>query len=238
MGKVLKRVAQAVAHRLGFSLARVNDVVRPDVDVLSLLWSRWGRRESGAFLQIGGNDGISFDPLHLLARDADLPGVIVEPQPHACEKLRVLWRDRPEVEVVEAAVGALDGEVPLYRFVSPDPSRVRELSVFASLDRKVISRMQFMLRRGEKLEQTKVRSISVPSLVKVAGGSIALLVVDIEGLDDQCVHAFMDQGVRPSLICYEHIHLSPRRDGELLARLRGEGYALLRTGWDTYAVRS
>lgn len=235
MNRSFKNAVRHAAHRLGFNLARAGDVVRPDLDVMSLLWDSIGGSPYN-FVQVGGNDGVSLDPLHTLVRAKGVPGTIVEPLPHACESLRKVWNDRPDVQILEAAVSPEDGEIPLYRFVSEDPRRTEFLSLFASLDRRCIGRYRWMLRRGERMEAIRVTSISVQSLLKNCGDSVDLLVVDIEGLDDQCVHGFLDQKCRPRLICYEHIHLAPSRDQTLVERLRSENYALLRTGWDTFAI--
>lgn len=238
MSRMLKGIVQHAAHRLGFSVARTADVLQPDVDLLALLWRWCGGGAAANFIQIGGNDGLRFDPLQELVRTQQLAGLIVEPLPHACESLRSLWRDRPEIQIVEAAVSAADGEVPLWRLVSTDPRRTEELSVLASLDHRYIQRVGRTLRRGDRIEALTVPAISISRLLKLAGERLDLLVVDVEGLDDQCVHGVLDQGIRPRLVCYEHVHLTPRSDAALIARLRGDGYKLLRAGWDTYAVVS
>ncbi len=72
-------------------------------------------------LQVGANDGIMCDPLRRFlgkSRDQNLSATLIEPLPYYYRKLRDLYRDFPEITVVNVACGVCRGRAPLY-FIEP-----------------------------------------------------------------------------------------------------------------------
>lgn len=68
-----------------------------------------------SILQIGANGGVQNDPLHeFLATKGEFRARLVEPIPEYAVALRSLYAGRDDVEIVEAAAGAEDGELTLY----------------------------------------------------------------------------------------------------------------------------
>src|SRR5262245_45056741 len=71
------------------------------------------RNPRAFFVQVGGFDGVTCDPIHEMVCHAELPGIIIEPQRWAFEKLRQAYAHCPEVALVRAALSATDGEAVL-----------------------------------------------------------------------------------------------------------------------------
>lgn len=66
-------------------------------------------------VQVGANDGVQNDPLRrFLVDPGSYSAVLVEPLPHYASRLRDLYRGRPDITVVEAALGAERGLATIY----------------------------------------------------------------------------------------------------------------------------
>src|SRR5262249_10466973 len=78
-------------------------------------------------------------------------------------------------------------------------------------------------------------------LAKHAVGHIDLLQVDAEGFDFEVIKMFLAAGSLPTVINYEHLHLSDTNRRSCVAWLGGLGYKMLQAGperIDTVAYRS
>ncbi|MGE3781711.1 MAG: FkbM family methyltransferase [Alphaproteobacteria bacterium] len=72
-------------------------------------------------IQVGANDGIMCDPLRRFlveSRDQNIAAVLIEPLPYYYERLCHLYRDYPNITVVNVACGGSRGRAPLY-FIEP-----------------------------------------------------------------------------------------------------------------------
>lgn len=219
-----------------------NDLWPPDFDLLSILVETHFRSTPPrSLIQIGANDGITNDPVDALIRRHALLAVRVEPLPEPFAKLQARHAGDANVRTVQAAVDAVDGDRPIWRVEAPGDQHVR-LSTIASFDRSVIEKHHARYSsRGGRLVEQLVRVISPSSLVREflpEAAGIDILQVDAEGYDAVIVRLFLDAGLRPHLINYEHNNLRGDDDAECLARLRSNGYLLARYGRDTVAMRS
>jgi len=219
-----------------------NDLWPPDFDLLSILVETHFRSTPPrSLIQIGANDGITNDPVDALIRRHALLAVRVEPLPEPFAKLQARHAGDANVRTVQAAVDAVDGDRPIWRVEAPGDQHVR-LSTIASFDRSVIEKHHARYSsRGGRLVEQLVRVISPSSLVREflpEAAGIDILQVDAEGYDAVIVRLFLDAGLRPHLINYEHNNLRGDDDAECLARLRSSGYLLARYGRDTVAMRS
>lgn len=178
-------------------------------------------------LQIGAYDGDLHDPLqdrviHLAKRT-----VLVEPQPSVAARLRKKYEGliaSGKVIVVEAAIADSDGEATLYSDSDETPR--------ASLNKSHLDRFGADCR-----VTTKVETLTPASLLKRCGLSgVELLQIDTEGMDWTILKIFFDEGVRPPVVNYEHLHLPQSQREEARARLSAEGYEWREYGWDTIAM--
>lgn len=238
----LKSLVQRQLARRGLRLTYSrNDLWPPDFDLLSILIeSHFRSTPPRSLVQIGANDGVTNDPVDAIIRRHDLLAVRVEPLPEPFAKLQSRHHGDQQVRTVQAAVGARDGQCPIWRIEAPGSQQLR-LSTIASFDRSVIEKHYARYSsRGGKLVQQQVDVISPSSLVErflPAGVGVDILQIDTEGHDAVIVGLFLDAGLRPLLINYEHNNLTGDDDGICLKRLRSEGYRLARYGRDTVALR-
>jgi len=204
------------------------------------------------FLQIGGFDGESFDPLrpHVLAHN--LRGLIVEPIPQYYEKLRALYAGSPAVRTANVAVAEQDGERTLWRFNPEAVEKGLLLPHFAGISSFVmedlLSDSGVLGRSSPNAETTAIlRKLVQPvavqcrtmeSLLQVFSiDRVDILQIDTEGYDFVILKLFDFARHRPFIVHYEHQHLSAADAAAAAALLSGFGYRLIPQQFDTLAVR-
>ncbi len=203
------------------------------------------------FVQVGGFDGVSFDPLrpHIVAKN--LSGLIVEPIPLYFEKIRQLYAGSDRVVPVNCAIAETDGERAIWRFLPEAVARGVLPPHFAGISSFL---MEDLLKDSGVLghscpdEQTRtiLRSLVEPvtvacrrfeSLFAEHGvGRVDILQIDTEGYDYRILKLFDFERFRPAIVHYEHQHLGPADREAAEALLRSHGYRLSAQTYDTLAV--
>ena len=89
-----------------------------------------------------------------------------------------------------------------------------------------------------KIQEFDVPSLSVKSLLEKHGiREFDLLQIDTEGYDYNILIQFLDAGVLPRIIHFEHNFLTGVQRTEVVRRFTALGYASLCIGIDTLAFR-
>lgn len=181
------------------------------------------------FLQIGANDGLTGDPLHshINRNGIRWRGVLIEPIPHLFAQLAVRYADKPLLRLEQAVIGEKDGMTRIYR-VDTHPDDPLWLQQLASLDRDLLRRNAEQLQRGVgAIVSEEVTSLSVQTLLdKYQLTKLDLLVIDAEGWDWRILRQFNLASLQPTLILYEHQHLSQEERTNAHQFLSRDGY-----GW-------
>jgi FkbM family methyltransferase len=194
------------------------------------------------FVEIGANDGSSFDPLSAYLPRPGWRGLMVEPLPHLFARLEREHGANPRIELANVAVGGEDGE-RLLHFVDPaaeHPGLPPWKDQIASFDRGHLRREIATLSDREAeplLRSTPVPCLSFESLCRAHGVErIDLLLVDTEGADWEIVGSVDFDRHRPRLLIFEHHHLSAEAKAESRSKLGRLGYTLLEEGLDTWCL--
>ena len=204
-----------------------------------------------SFLQIGGYDGVSFDPLREHILKGDLTGVIVEPVPMHFEKLQALYAGSDRIKVENCAVDATEGERTMWFFSREAIAKGTIGQVFGGITSFLLPNL---LEKGGTLgglysEENRailnslVESISVPChtydtiIARNGLQRIDLLQIDTEGYDYELLKVFDFQRHRPAIVHYECQHLNPQDKAAAEDLLRSHGYVLSSNGYDTLALR-
>jgi FkbM family methyltransferase len=197
-------------------------------DVLKLAVSyKMRSSEEFTFIQVGGFDGVSNDPIHGIVREFGIRGIIVEPQKDAFEMLKRNYADHPGVQLVNAAVSAVEETRDF--FTVKDSSEQT-----ASFDRN------HLLKFGvpeEKIVCTRIRCHTLAGLRGRYGfGKFDLVQIDAEGYDFEIIKTIDFDSAKPSLIRFEHDHLSERDCTECVRMLARHGYRFLSEKSDIIAL--
>lgn len=197
-----------------------------------------------AVVQIGANDGR--DALGDLIRDrADRikRALLIEPQQAAFERLVRHHEGRREVVCLNAAIDREPGERILYTIGRCADHRLGD--GIASFDRRHVEKE---IRAGTNVRSdSEVAALITEETVMVAtiGGAAAaagiewpdVLLVDTEGYDGEIVRMVLEAGRLPSVIQYEHKHLTQSDRNYLSNALRRRGYRLWADQADVWGLR-
>jgi FkbM family methyltransferase len=177
-------------------------------------------------VQIGANDGTAGDPLTEGFRKTRWSGLLVEPVPHLYEMLVARYRDRPGVKTECAAISARDGEAPLYRLRSIPGKTPEWFNQLATLDREVLLKHRSSIPEIDSLLiEERAPTVRLDTLLARHGISrIDLLVIDTEGHDFEILRMLDLTRFRPTLLMFEHQHLSENDKEAAYALLKTAGY--------------
>ncbi|HEX5377660.1 MAG TPA: FkbM family methyltransferase, partial [Phenylobacterium sp.] len=209
------------------------------------------RNPKAFFVQVGGFDGVSFDPLRPHVVAGNLSGVIAEPIPQYFEKLQALYAGSSRVTPVNCAISDADGERTIWKF-NPEavergllPPHFAGISSFLMEDllkeTGVLGRSSPNAETTEAL-RTLVQPVSVPCLTletlltQRGVDQVDILQIDTEGYDYEILKLFDFNRFRPSVVHYEHQHLNAEDTAAAEALLRSHGYRVSRQTFDTTAV--
>lgn len=192
------------------------------------------------FVKIGANDGVTGDPCSdLLISGPSWHGLLIEPVPYCCDRLRQNFPDTSRFRVVEAAIDTRAGTRDLYfvrrdaRTSLPDlPIWYDQLGTFDSqhIEKHFGPRIIPFVER----KPVAIRTYS-DVMTDSVEGEYALLHVDTEGHDFEILKMALAYQRLPHIIFIEHAHLS-RADRKLMIRaLKDHGYVVRNCGMDFFA---
>lgn len=239
----------------GFSLIRTEElpvVVNPlEVALTTLL----DRVPTVRIVQVGANDGRYGDPLHafVMGHRDRTRCLLLEPQSAVLPQLHATYMDHPAATIVTTAVGPADS-LTLYTvpprvwpdldvMYAKDWPAYRAPTGIASADREHVRSWLRTFYRGRESVDSLIVAQTVPCATLPAilqaqqWDGLDVLVIDTEGFEAQVIAACDIPGLRPSLIWFEHAHLTGPALDALLADLHDHSYETIRGARDTLAVR-
>lgn len=206
----------------------------------SLLYKRLKDVEEFYFIQIGANDGISFDPIYefVTKNSNKIKGIAIEPLPSAFEKLQINYKKYTNIKTLNLAIHNTEKEMLLY---SADPGKLNLLpdtvKGIASFDKDHHKRLNVP---DEYIVTNKVPCLSLDELInKYQIEKIDLLQIDVEGYDSEIILNLDFSRIRPKLIHFEHGIETElmQRDifAEVIKHLNDNDYQIIMEDWDAIA---
>ena len=206
--------------------------------VLLRYLERKGRKIT--FIQIGANDGRRFDPLHefAISPDYSFAGLAVEPVPRFYQALKNVYRDKPDIKPINAAIHTEKTEATLYVVGEIYESQVPEWALgTASFNKAHVVKPEVP---DAFVEAIQVPCVSLEALMQREGlNHIDLLQIDTEGYDAEIIRSIDFSRVRPALIHFEHGMadgvMTRSQFDELVSLLNRNGYQVLPENYDAVA---
>jgi FkbM family methyltransferase len=168
-------------------------------------------------------------------------GILVEPLPGPFERLRRTHAAHDDrLTLVNAAIAEGNGSRTVYY-----PYRVRDgevidrLDTLASLSREMAERTgAVFIPDGERaIAEEEVDAVSFASLVREHSlERLDLLAIDTEGHDHEVLMQVDLEGLRPRLLVYEHLLLTPEDRERCRDLVEGLGYETLAEQKDTWCL--
>jgi FkbM family methyltransferase len=203
-------------------------------------------------IQIGANDGISNDPIHKFIKRDNWKGVLLEPQKFVyTEFTRKIYARNKGINVLNAAIGAEDGMLPLYKIGFSTTRWATGLSSFSkdqvlkAFENGIVAyncKKYGEIIPTDKSEWTtheEVKVISPESLVREFNiKNIDLLQIDAEGFDLEVIRIFDLKKYNPKVVIFENAGLSETDYQLALKILREAGYTAKRFGDNDLAMKT
>lgn len=241
---MLKRAVKSVLDRLGYSITKREYAYLVDspFSFEAMLYRRIVKQGHCTFIQIGANDGISFDPLHkLITHHKDrMSGIVVEPLYRAFEQLCRTYQSFPNIVKINAAIHNSQSEMVLYT-VSDDA--LKTLPAYshgiASFDK---DHHALTGTPPECIVAETVRCISLGTLLDDYDvRELDLLLLDTEGYDAEILLNLDFDRIKPALIRFEHglRHgvMTPATFKKILCYLNRNGYQVMAEDYDATAYQ-
>ena len=201
------------------------------------------------FLQIGGNDGYSKDPIFKFVKKYPWRGIIVEPQEDVFnKKLKKTYRFEKKVILENLAIADQTGTKKLWKIAVSDSRWATGLASFNKdtliyqIERNYVA--DRLKREGkpnpektedyltyEEVECTTIHDL----LAKHNFDSLDLLQIDTEGYDFEIIKTVDFNKLKPKLISFESEHLSADDQKACDQLLTAQGYKLKSIDRDTVA---
>lgn len=201
--KRLGEMVRRALHRRGYRISRIGRF-----DFFQLLLSAYLRNnQSLFFVQIGANDGKSFDPIYefVTMNHERVRGVAIEPVNDYFEQLKVSYRNYPNVITRNVAIHNTRKRMTIHRV---DPSRIRQDDLpkwakgIASFDE---NHHELSGIPADAIIRENVQCVSLNDLVKAHQiGTIDLLQIDTEGYDREIMLNIDFDIIKPKIIHFEH----------------------------------
>ncbi len=225
--KRLKALVQRCVAPFGYRFERLRDTIDAPIDILDLLLTKESaNRPDFFFIQIGANDGMVDDPIRHFVTRYHWRGVLVEPQPEVFNRLLQNYESEKQLIFENSAIADKDGVARM--FVADHRDKNANLTVFASLKKEeLISGLDHPRAQGVKVQ---VREIELPAvsvrtlLARHRIAKVDLLLTDVQGFDREIVEQFLACGVKPTIMHFEHSHMSRSSLDTLYRELVRHGY--------------
>jgi FkbM family methyltransferase len=200
-----------------------------------------------SFVQIGAYDGLTNDPIYPFVKHYHWKGILIEPQWEAYQRLKENYRDQKHLIFLNIAIAEQDGFQDFYRIrdgVSGLPDWSKQIASFR-LD--VITKhkdgvpeygiTETIPNIEDLIEVERVKCITFNSLLdRYRLQQIDLLLIDTEGYDYNIIKGIDFKRIKPSIIYYEHMHLSKEDREECAQYLKKIGYEVIVDYADTIAL--
>ena len=189
-----------------------------------------------AFIEVGANDGVIASKLFPFVARQGWRGLSIEPVPRAFGQLAANYAPHPQVTTLNMAVTDASGALPFYQVASEAPEWC---SMLSSFDRQTIAKHANMVPDIERhIQQIEVESAPLSTLCRDhALADLDVLVVDAESHDDIVINTLDFDFYRPSVINFEHRHMSVERLHALDRKLVSLGYTRAILWADTAYLR-
>jgi FkbM family methyltransferase len=191
------------------------------------------------FVQIGAFDGRMFDPLFDWIRAHGWRGLLVEPQPRYFAELVENYSGVEGLEFRRIAVAVRSETRPFYT-VADAPGIPPGTGMLASFDREtLLSHRKFVPQLETHLLSEDIECVALNDLLgEVESDHIDLLQIDVEGYDHELIRVLDLERFTPSIVHFEHRHLTPKQHEASIARLIDHGYQICLEPHDTLAYKS
>ena len=226
--KLLKKIIGAVGYKLFDKNYVENSRLVNQYSSLSIneiLKFLFEKKEITSLMQIGANDGGSFDELSLFIKKYQINSILVEPIDEHFQNLENLYSSLNNVILEKVAISDDDKKKYLY-------SVKKEVRQIYGSHAKAISSfdLNHLTKHGIKKKHIEKVAISTSSIRKLIEkhklDKVDLFFCDAEGYDGQIILSFLNCSVNCKIIVFEFIHIENKTLKTVVKNLEKENFRL------------
>ncbi len=159
----------------------------------------------GTFLDLGANDGVTLSNTRALAL-AGWDGTLVEMLPVCIRKLSNTYRDRPDIQIIDKAIGPYDGFGPLYE--SGDHLGKGDHGLLSTIVK--VETERWRNTKFSKFTEGQVEYLSIPTFFSMLQfDTYHFISIDIEGMDWDVLKKLDLTGFGCEFLCVEFNNKEP-----------------------------
>jgi len=189
-------------------------------------------------LQIGAMDGKTFDPIHQYITQYNWQGLLVEPIEQHFQALQLTYRDHPQLQLVQTAIGENDGQTTMH-YIPKELIESHHLpkwshglaSFYTSKNALAFESIQPFVKQ-HTVQCIRLQSLLTHYQVK----QIDLLQIDAEGYDYHVLKQLDFERYQPYVIHFEIVNLTKAEQTAAKKLLDQHGYLHAKAGYDLIAV--
>lgn len=189
-----------------------------------------------SFIQVGANDGVSFDFLYEFVTKRNSIGVVIEPILEYFNELEANYKEFPKIIKINKALHPIEKKITIYK-ITPNaidkyPDWVKGI---ASIDPNHHKKCNI------KTEDIIKEYVESEDLMTIVNGSYESNVldyfqIDTEGFDYEIIKMLDFEKVKPKIIKYESVNLNIETQLDTISLLKKEGYYIFHEFGDTIGI--
>ncbi len=198
-----------------------------------------GESKIKTFVQIGSNDGIKNDPLHIYIGKNGWKGILVEPDKDNFEKLRNNYSHVNGLIFENVGIGPVRGEMLFYRLKDIKENEPGWYDQVGSFDKETFLKN---IQHGKALDK-RIFTESMPVITfndllqKNNFDEVDLLHIDTEGFDYKILRSIDFSKYNIKIVVFEGEWMTRLELKEIIQSLRKFNYRIYRCGIDYAAVK-
>ena len=230
--KLIKKICGLLGYKLIEKNLIKNNRILSEFNVLSLnkvLKNLFSKNKINQIIQIGANDGQSFDELSYFIKKNRTNSLLVEPIVENFTKLQTHYKNLDFIKLENSAISINDEVSKLYKVNSKYTSKYgSHISAIPSFNEKHL--INHGVHKNHIITEL-VTPITIKKLIaKYNIDNLDLLFVDAEGYDGKIIYDFLDSSnLRPFMI-FEYIHIHNDTFLNLIKKLIEEKYSFFNVG--------
>ena len=191
---------------------------------LRILENNFPQSKEFKFIQVGANDGMSFDHLYDFVVKRDSKGIVIEPLKEFFQKLELNYFKFKDIIKINKAVHPTSKEVYIYKVVENALSKYPLwVQGSASFDSEHLKKLNIDSKDISKL------TVICDNLMNIYIQNyhftlVDYLQIDTEGFDFEVLKMIDFNLLKPSIIKYEHTNLNKIDLTKSIRLLRDNGY--------------
>ncbi len=224
------KLINKIAGVLGYKLIDKNHIKNIRVcgtnsvlNIKNLLNNLFEKNSINSIIQIGANDGKSFDELSYFIKKYKTDSILIEPIPEFFSELKFNYSNFSNIKLINAAVTDEKAKQYIYsvkkKFRDSYGGHAKAISSF---------NLNHLLKHGIKkrhIEKLNINSISVKNLIDTYKiKDIDLFYVDAEGHDGEIILSLLNNSVECKIIIFEFIHIQNKLLENVIEKLKYKKY--------------